>query len=34
MSKRFHVHLHVKDLDQRIGFCPELFAADPQAACR
>jgi catechol 2,3-dioxygenase-like lactoylglutathione lyase family enzyme len=27
--KRFHVHLHVKDLDQSIGFYSKLFAAEP-----
>jgi catechol 2,3-dioxygenase-like lactoylglutathione lyase family enzyme len=29
MSKRFHVHLHVQDLDQSIGFYSKLFAAEP-----
>ena len=27
--KRFHVHLHVQDLPQSIGFYSRLFAADP-----
>ena len=27
--KRFHVHPHVEDLNQSIGFHSELFAADP-----
>ena len=27
--KRFHVHLHVQDLPQSIGFYSKLFAADP-----
>jgi catechol 2,3-dioxygenase-like lactoylglutathione lyase family enzyme len=27
--KRFHVHLHVADLDQSIGFYSRLFAAEP-----
>jgi catechol 2,3-dioxygenase-like lactoylglutathione lyase family enzyme len=27
--KRFHVHLHVDDLAQSIGFYSKLFAADP-----
>lgn len=27
--KRFHVHLHVKDLDQSIAFYSKLFAAEP-----
>ena len=27
--KRFHVHLHVQDLDQSIGFYSKLFAAAP-----
>ena len=27
--KRFHVHLHVADLDQSIGFYARLFAAEP-----
>ncbi len=27
--KRFHVHLHVKDLPQSIGFYSRLFAAEP-----
>jgi len=29
MSKRFHVHLHVDDLDQSIAFYNQLFAAAP-----
>jgi catechol 2,3-dioxygenase-like lactoylglutathione lyase family enzyme len=29
MSHRFHVHLHVADLDQSIGFYSKLFAAEP-----
>jgi catechol-2,3-dioxygenase len=29
MSKRFHVHVHVKDLDQSIGFYSKLFGAEP-----
>ena len=27
--KRFHVHLHVEDLNQSIGFYSQLFAAQP-----
>jgi lactoylglutathione lyase len=27
--KRFHVHLHVADLDQSIGFYSKLFATEP-----
>jgi catechol 2,3-dioxygenase-like lactoylglutathione lyase family enzyme len=27
--KRFHVHLHVDNLEQSIGFYSKLFAADP-----
>ena len=27
--KRFHVHVHVEDLDQSIGFYSKLFAAEP-----
>ena len=27
--KRFHVHLHVEDLQQSIGFYSKLFAAEP-----
>ena len=27
--KRFHVHLHVENLDQSIGFYSKLFAAEP-----
>ena len=27
--KRFHVHLHVDDLDQSVGFYSKLFAAAP-----
>lgn len=27
--KRFHVHLHVADLEQSIGFYSKLFAAEP-----
>jgi catechol 2,3-dioxygenase-like lactoylglutathione lyase family enzyme len=27
--KRFHVHLHVSDLDTSIGFYSKLFAAEP-----
>ena len=27
--KRFHVHLHVQDLEQSIGFYSTLFAAEP-----
>lgn len=30
--KRFHVHLHVDDLAQSIGFYSKLFAADPTRA--
>jgi len=29
MSKRFHVHVHVKDLEQSIGFYSKLFGATP-----
>ena len=29
MSKRFHVHLHVDDLNQSIAFYNQLFAAEP-----
>ena len=29
MSKRFHVHLHVEDLDANIGFYSKLFGAAP-----
>ena len=29
MSYRFHVHLHVADLAQSIGFYSKLFAAEP-----
>ncbi len=29
MSRRFHVHLHVADLEQSIGFYAKLFAAEP-----
>lgn len=29
MSKRFHVHMHVKDLEQSIGFYSKLFGAEP-----
>lgn len=29
MSHRFHVHLHVSDLAQSIGFYSKLFAAEP-----
>ena len=29
MSKRFHVHLHVNDLEQSVGFYAKLFAAQP-----
>jgi lactoylglutathione lyase len=29
MSQRFHVHLHVDDLDQSIAFYNKLFAAPP-----
>ncbi|MBK7063223.1 MAG: VOC family protein [Rubrivivax sp.] len=27
--KRFHVHLHVDDLDKSVGFYSKLFAAEP-----
>jgi catechol-2,3-dioxygenase len=27
--KRFHVHLHVDDLEQSVGFYSKLFAAEP-----
>lgn len=27
--KRFHVHLHVDDLNRSIGFYSQLFAAQP-----
>ena len=27
--KRFHVHVHVDDLDKSIGFYSKLFAAEP-----
>ena len=27
--KRFHVHVHVEDLDKSIGFYSKLFAAEP-----
>ena len=27
--KRFHVHMHVSDLDQSIAFYSRLFAAQP-----
>ena len=27
--KRFHVHLHVDDLTQSVGFYSKLFAAEP-----
>ena len=27
--KRFHVHMHVENLDQSIGFYSKLFAAEP-----
>jgi predicted enzyme related to lactoylglutathione lyase len=27
--KRFHVHVHVTDLDQSVGFYSKLFAAEP-----
>jgi hypothetical protein len=30
--KRFHVHLHVDDLGQSIGFYSKLFAAEPARA--
>ena len=30
--KRFHVHLHVDDLPQSIGFYSKLFAAEPARA--
>ncbi len=29
MSHRFHVHLHVADLEQSVGFYSKLFAAAP-----
>ena len=29
MSHRFHVHLHVADLEKSIGFYSKLFAAEP-----
>ena len=29
MSKRFHVHVHVDDLDRNIGFYSKLFGAEP-----
>lgn len=29
MSKRFHVHVHVDDLDRNIGFYSKLFGAAP-----
>ena len=29
MSKRFHVHLHVADLEQNIGFYSKMFGAEP-----
>lgn len=29
MSKRFHVHLHVDDLQANIGFYSKLFGSDP-----
>jgi catechol 2,3-dioxygenase-like lactoylglutathione lyase family enzyme len=29
MSKRFHVHMHVDDLDANIGFYSKLFGAAP-----
>jgi hypothetical protein len=29
MSQRFHVHLHVADLTQSIGFYSKLFATEP-----
>ena len=29
MSKRFHVHVHVDDLDRNIGFYSKLFGATP-----
>ena len=29
MSHRFHVHLHVADLTQSVGFYSKLFAAEP-----
>jgi lactoylglutathione lyase len=29
MSKRFHVHVHVDDLDRNIGFYSKLFGASP-----
>lgn len=27
--KRFHVHLHVTDIGQSVGFYSKLFAAEP-----
>lgn len=30
--KRFHVHLHVDDLNRSIGFYSQLFAAQPARA--
>jgi catechol 2,3-dioxygenase-like lactoylglutathione lyase family enzyme len=27
--KRFHVHVHVEDLDRSVGFYSKLFAAEP-----
>jgi catechol 2,3-dioxygenase-like lactoylglutathione lyase family enzyme len=27
--KRFHIHVHVEDLDKSIGFYSKLFAAEP-----
>jgi lactoylglutathione lyase len=30
--KRFHVHVHVEDLDQSIGFYSKLFGAEPTRA--
>jgi catechol 2,3-dioxygenase-like lactoylglutathione lyase family enzyme len=29
MSKRFHVHMHVDDLDRNVGFYSKLFGAQP-----
>jgi catechol 2,3-dioxygenase-like lactoylglutathione lyase family enzyme len=29
MSKRFHVHVHVSDLEQSVGFYAKLFGAAP-----
>lgn len=29
MSKRFHVHVHVKDLEQSIGFYSKMFGTAP-----